>query len=223
MILGVITFLFKQFSSQLPVVSNTRRIGLSLLLLISHLYTWVDRSSSIPPPTPALLPLLPTFSRVLRARQLWKQCGICATVRGTGSLLYLPILTRFSRDIRGNKRCDIPALRRSKPPLGNFDARFTVNKGKRGTFWMASSHLKWGDTELVHKFAFDIDVFSIHNKNPPLRWGGLEKIRDFSPGSDGKKTFFFNFPFYLYHKKVTFLPARIWANKCKAFVMVTHW
>lgn len=44
------TFLFRHFFSQLPVVSNAQRIGLSLLLLISRLNTWVDRSSSIPPP-----------------------------------------------------------------------------------------------------------------------------------------------------------------------------
>lgn len=92
----------------------------------------------------------PTFSRVLRARQLWKQCGICATRRRKkpgALLLHLPILTRFSRDIRGNKRL------RSKAAPDNF--------------WTASPlHLKCGDTDSkpVHEFAFVVAVFSIRNK-----------------------------------------------------------
>lgn len=62
-------------------------------------------------------------------------------------LLHLPILTRFSRDIRGNKRL------RSKAPPDNF--------------WTASPlHLKCGDTDSkpVHEFAFVVAVFSIRNK-----------------------------------------------------------
>lgn len=47
----------------------------------------------------------------------------------TSSLLSPPILTRFSRDIRGNKRCDIPPF---KAPPDNFDARFILNKWRRG-------------------------------------------------------------------------------------------
>lgn len=62
-------------------------------------------------------------------------------------LLHLPILTRFSRDIRGNKRL------RSKAAPDNF--------------WTASAlHLKCGDTDSkpVHEFAFVVAVFSIRNK-----------------------------------------------------------
>lgn len=133
-ILDAITFLFKDLSLLL-VVSNAQYIGLSLLLLISHLYTWVDRSSSNPlsiPQTP------PTFSRVLRARQLWKQCGICAAGRETHSLLYLPILTRFSRDIRGNKRCDIPAFRCSKlHPITLMQDSFWIEGNGKHFGWLS--------------------------------------------------------------------------------------
>ena len=86
---SVITFLFQTLPlsvslCRLLVVSNAQCIGFILffLLPISHLYTWVDRSSFIRlllQTSSSSSP--PTFSRVLRARQLWKQCGICATRR----------------------------------------------------------------------------------------------------------------------------------------------
>lgn len=144
-------------------------LGVLVYPFASHFSSLHMSWSQRPPPPPT-----PTFSRVLRARQLWKQCGIRAAHREKGSLLYLPILTRFSRDIRGNKRCGIPALCRSKRRLDNFDARFTLNRGR--TFWMVSLRLKWGNTSVVHKFAFIIAVFSIHNKKP-VWCGDLKRKR----------------------------------------------
>lgn len=122
----------------LLLVSNAQCIGLSLLLLISHLYTWVDRSSSIYSPPP-------TFSHVLRARQLWKQCGICAT--GRENRLVALTLTRFSRDIRGKQKTWHPSVfHRSKLHPITLMRDWLWIKGRGEDFWMASLRLKWGDT-----------------------------------------------------------------------------
>lgn len=102
-------------------------------------------SQQPPPPQP---PLPPTFSRVLQARQLWKQCAICAAGRESGSLPHLPILTRFSRDIRENKRCDIPAFHCSKLRRDLWCEISLWIKGEWRTVWMTSLHVKWGDTKL---------------------------------------------------------------------------
>lgn len=137
-ILDAIAQLLKHSFSLLLLVSNAHCIGLSPLLLISHLYTWVDRSSTnTPPPQPS--------AASCERDSCENSVESVQPGRGTLSLLYLPILTRFSRDIRGNKRSDIPTF---KAPPDNFDARFTLNKRKRGrgAFWTASLGLKWGDT-----------------------------------------------------------------------------
>lgn len=133
---------------RLLVVSNAQRIGFyPFLLLISHLYTWVDRSSSI-----RLLLLLPPPPSAASCERDSCENSVESVQPGGGKkpgalLLHLPILTRFSRDIRGNKRL------RSKAPPDNF--------------WTASPlHLKCGDTDSkpVHEFAFVVAVFSIRNK-----------------------------------------------------------
>ena len=112
---SVITFLFQTLPlsvslCRLLVVSNAQCIGFIpfFLLPISHLYTWVDRSSFIrlllqtssssSPPH-----LQPRPASETAVKTVWNLCNPPEKKPGA-LLLHLPILTRFSRDITGNKR-----------------------------------------------------------------------------------------------------------------------